>query len=295
MSLENNIRQLFYNLTLIGTDFNAVIGILLYAQPHENLYITRKVFLTMNNEIAVLGLSAIMGLSIFLSLPFVMGKKRSASSIRFMISIAVGILVFLIADVFSDSADIMYNNSLAGYGTNPVYDLIFGISLIVGFGMLYLAETRSKSSASPFMLSLFIAIGIGFQNLTEGLVFGASFDSIGLVGLTVVILIGFILQNFTEGFPIASPFLGNKVKSISPVIMLFLVGGVPTIVGGGVGYFYSSNMLDLAFNGLAIGAMFYVILPILRSLFKNSEQLSIKTVYAGAFIGFFIGFLVNLI
>jgi len=245
--------------------------------------------------LVVLLLSAIMGLSIFITLPLIVGRRISSIKARFLGAVAVGILIFLIADVFTDSASIMYNNTLAGYGTNGFYDAVFSLSLIAGFIVLYFAENHSKNSASPYMLSLFIAMGIGFQNLTEGLVFGASYNSIGLVGITLVILVGFILQNITEGFPIASPFLGKTGQKMIPMALLFLVGGLPTIIGGGVGYFFSSTVLNLVFDGLAIGAMLYVILPILRSLMKDSDGLAMRMVYMGTFLGFVLGFLVNLI
>ena len=245
--------------------------------------------------LVVLLLSAIMGLSIFITLPLIVGRGMRDMTAKFLGAVSVGILVFLIADVFTDSASILYNNTLAGYGTNGFYDLIFSLSLIAGFVSLYLAETRSRNSGSPYMLSLFIALGIGFQNLTEGLVFGASYNSIGLVGVTLVILVGFILQNVTEGFPISAPFISKAEHRTIPVALLFLVGGLPTIIGGGVGFFYSSRVLDLVFDGLAIGAMFYVILPILRSLFRNSEMEAIRIVYMGSFLGFMLGFLVNLV
>ena len=245
--------------------------------------------------LSVLILSAVMGLSIFITLPLVVHKNMKESASRFLGAIAVGILIFLIADVFTDSASIMYNGSLAGYGTNLLYDTIFSVSLILGFGILFLAESRSKTSGSPYLLSLFIALGIGFQNLTEGLVFGASYNTIGLVGITLVILVGFILQNMMEGFPIASPFLGKQEKRMIPMVLLLLVGGLPTIIGGGTGYFYSSTSLDLVFDGLAIGAMFYVILPILRALMKDASKSAVMSIYIGSFVGFILGFLVNLI
>jgi ZIP family zinc transporter len=249
----------------------------------------------MTTILLVLLLSAIMGLSIFITLPLIVGRGMKDMTAKFLGAVAVGILVFLIADVFTDSASILYNNTLGGYGTNGLYDLVFCLSLTAGFIVLYFAETRSKNSGSPYMLSLFIALGIGFQNLTEGLVFGSSYNSIGLVGVTLVILVGFILQNMTEGFPISAPFIGKVGQRMIPMALLFLVGGLPTIIGGGMGYFYSSTVLDLVFDGLAIGAMFYVILPILRSLFRNSEMEVIKIVYMGSFLGFLLGFLVNLI
>lgn len=249
----------------------------------------------MNNIFAVLLLSTVMGFSIFLTFPLFAVKRVKSDNVRILSSVAVGIIVFLIADVFTDSAALMYNSSLAGYGTNPVYDAVFLASVMIGFLALFFAEGFNGSRDSPYMLSFFIALGIGFQNLTEGLVFGSAFNAIGLVGTTLVVLVGFILQNLTEGFPIISPFVGRDNNRMLLVTLLFLVGGFPTIIGGGVGYFYSSTFLNLLFDGLAIGAMLYVILPILRGLMKTGDRTEMSKVFAGVFVGFVLGFLVNLI
>jgi ZIP family zinc transporter len=241
-------------------------------------------------------LSVIMGFSIFFTFPLIMAKGLTERKTRILGSVAVGILIFLIADVFSDVSPILYSNSTnGGYISNPFYDLIFFVSLILGFLVIFLAEGNGKKQSSTYRLSFFIALGIGFQNLTEGLVFGADNLSIGLRGVTLVILMGFILQNITEGFPIASPFLGSRDKNGKAILGLLFIGGFPTVLGAGLGYFYSSSIFNLAFDGLAIGAMFYVIIPILKHLLREQDSSTTRFIYLGAFSGFLLGFLVNLI
>ncbi len=241
-------------------------------------------------------LSAVMGLSIYMSLPIVLRKKTADKTKKLLSAIAIGILVFLIADVFSNAAPSLYNGSLNGFGTNPLYSVVFALSLAVGFFMLYYFENLSGRNMTPTMMSLMIASGIGLQNLTEGLVFGASATSLGLFsGVTFVILVGFILQNTTEGFPIASPFLNDDDKKLGTMLIIFLVGGLPTILGGAIGYFYSSTLFNMVFDGLAIGSILYVILPMTKHLLKDIDPIRQKLVYAGIFLGFLIGFLVNLI
>ena len=56
------------------------------------------------------------------------------------------------------------------------------------------------------------------------------------------------------------------------MVGLFLVGGLPTILGGGLGYYYSSNYFTLLFNGVAIGTILYVILPMLKILFRDMDH-----------------------
>ncbi|MDG6968523.1 MAG: hypothetical protein JRN27_02870 [Nitrososphaerota archaeon] len=242
-----------------------------------------------------LALSAVMGLSIYLSLPLILRRNQDLKTASFLSAVAVGILVFLISDVFLDAAGSLYNGSLYGYGSSPVYDLVFALSLASGFLLLFAAGNRNKMVHSPTHLALFIALGIAFQNLAEGLLFGALSVGIGLTGTALVVLVGFVLQNSTEGFPIASPFLGSAEGKRGTIAAALLIGGVPTILGGAVGYFYNATAFDLVFYGLAIGTMLYVILPMLRHLFAQPYAWSPGVTYAGVFVGFMLGFAVNLV
>src|SRR5208282_2234614 len=131
--------------------------------------------------------SAIMGLSIYLSLRVVLSKKTGEMRTKLFNAIAIGILIFLVADVFTDAAAILYNGSYYGYGSSPYYDVVFAIFLATGFLVLYFAENRSRAGLSPTHLALIIALGIGFQNLTEGLLFGSLGFKIGLAGPALVV------------------------------------------------------------------------------------------------------------
>lgn len=239
--------------------------------------------------------SAVMGLSIYGSYPVVLKKNLREILGKALTSVAVGIMIFLLADVFSDASQLLYNGSLYGYGSSPIPDAIFSVSLIAGFFILYLVENRSKSDLTKHKLSFLIALGIGFQNLTEGLVFGSLAVDIGLAGIALVVLVGFIIQNVTEGFPIGSPFIGNIEGKGFFVLAMFMVGGIPTIIGGAIGFYYNSKTFDLIFEGLAMGAIFYIIFPMLKGLLTNMTFGSKRIIYASLFIGFMLGFLVNLI
>jgi len=242
-----------------------------------------------------MALSAIMGLSIYLSLPIILGRNQDERRVSFLNAVAIGILIFLIGDVFLDAAGSLYNGSLYGYGSSPTYDLVFTVSLAAGFLVLFAAGSRRKMMLTPTELAFVIALGIAFQNLTEGLLFGALSVGIGLTGSALVVLVGFIFQNSTEGFPIASPFLGSTEGKSGVIAGALMIGGLPTILGGAVGYFYNETTLDMVFYGLAIGTMLYVILPMLRHVLAGTASNKLGVAYAGVFVGFVLGFAVNLL
>ena len=251
-------------------------------------------------------LVAVMGLSIFLSLPVILSKSMRSRTITFLNAAAIGILVFLLADIFSDVAPLMVGS--AAYLTIPTLDVVFVVAV---YALLYAIDQGMAPPTpggagdpdvdgrfNPRRLALLIAIGIGLQNLTEGLVFGAAWTQ-GEIGLLAVIFLGFFLQNVTEGFPIVSPFLGgSRRESVAILSALFLVGGLPTIVGGAVGYFWNNTTLDVLFDALAIGAILYVLVPMLKvALRPESDRLASyrkhRLVYFGLLAGFVLGFLVN--
>jgi len=240
-------------------------------------------------------LSTVMGLSIYFSFPVILRKNVSQWKTRLLNAVAIGILIFLIGDVFVDAAGALYNGTLYGYGSSPGNDAIFAVSMAAGFLVLLAAGHRGKMILTPTQLALIIAIGIGFQNLTEGLLFGALGVTLGLTGVTLVVLLGFVFQNVTEGFPIASPFLGDTEGKAAVIFGALMVGGLPTILGGAVGFYYNSTVFDLVFYGLAIGTMLYVILPMLRVALRESPGAGLSLAYFGIFLGFFLGFVVNML
>jgi len=272
----------------------------------------------MNDFALFMALTAAMGLSIFLSLPIVYSKRAQGSWSVALNALAIGILVFLLADVFSDVAGILYPGG--SYVASVGYSVAFGVAFLVAFLALYAVDNlprgrprgvgADESGASgeapivreidsgPRTTALIIALGIGLQNLTEGLVFGGNWTA-GNIGILAVVFVGFFLQNVTEGFPIASPFLGTSAsRGIGLMVALFLVGGVPTLLGGAIGYFWSNDLFLVIFDALAIGAIAYVILPMLRVAFRPlaTKELSVRRnqlVYLGVMVGFLLGFAVN--
>jgi ZIP family zinc transporter len=239
--------------------------------------------------------SAVMGFSIYFSLPLVIRRKTNQRATVLLNALAIGILIFLMGDVFSNVAPLLNNGSLYGYGTSFVNDVLFAVSFTAGFSVLYFVEARSKTGLTPTLTALIIALGIGFQNLTEGLVFGAVGVTFGFAsGAALVVLMGFLFQNVTEGFPIASPFLGGNDRRIGVMSALFLLGGIPTVIGGAVGFYYNLPLFDLLFDGLAVGSILYVLVPMFKSLFRQSFSMQ-RLIYVGLCLGFMIGFVVNLV
>lgn len=254
----------------------------------------------MANFPELVGLSVAMGLSIYLSVPIVLRKATGSRSISFLNAAAIGILVFLLADVFSNAAALIYTNNSSQFLADPRLSVAFVGGVAGSFGVLFYIEHRSRGATlSPVATALVVASAIGFQNLTEGLVFGSVWAA-GAAGLSSVVFLGFFLQNVTEGFPITSPLVGRSDRGLATISAIFLVGAVPTVLGGVSGFYYRSPGLDVVFDALAIGAILYALFPMLRIALRPAEPPQTtygkqRLLYAGLLFGFLVGFLVNAI
>jgi ZIP family zinc transporter len=253
-----------------------------------------------NDFLLFMALTSVMGLSIFFSLPVVYSKRAQGRWAVVLNAAAIGILVFLLADIFSDVAPILYPS---GYVADFGYSVAFAVAFVGAFVGLYAVDNLPRRSAAareggPRVTALIIATGIGLQNLTEGLVFGVNWTA-GAIGILAVVFVGFFLQNVTEGFPIAAPFLGTTERRRVPTMVgLFLIGGLPTLIGGAIGYYWSNDLFLVIFDALAIGAIAYVVLPMLRMAFRplDSAEAAVRRnrlVYLGVMAGFLLGFVVN--
>ena len=239
-------------------------------------------------------LGALAGFTIFISLPF--GRLQNLSNrqrVAFAM-FAVGVLVFLLVDIFEHALELVEEpvEELAGdgggFGTALGYVLLLGGGFAAGTAGLATLERwmRPDPPAAPpiaggsvdaltveeaqrltgdaeghrkrvLQLGMTIATAIGLHNFAEGLAIGVS-ASTGEIALATVLIIGFGLHNATEGFGIVGP-LGSVRPSWTWILVAGLVGGGPVFLGAIVGYNVTSEPLELAFYGLSGGAILYVI------------------------------------
>lgn len=248
----------------------------------------------------LLAYSAIMGFSIFLVFPVAAARKLSRRSMSAINSLAIGILVYLLMDVFMGTYTYVNPNFEDGVFNIP-YSLLIITVIAVTFSLFsyYPMIARRKGDvqrreSNVAGLAFIMAAGIGLQNLTEGLALGSSIR-LGLSSLVLPLLIGFTIQNITEGFPIIAPFMnsGEKVPMGSLASALF-IGGFPTLVGSALSYYISSITFVVAFNSIAIGSILFVTLQMYRINSRpQGEASSFGNI--GIAAGLFIAFLVNLL
>ena len=239
--------------------------------------------------VELLGLGAVAGFTIFLGLPLAALQKVSPTVKGFLNAVAMGILIFLIVDVFAHALEPVEEAAVAAFaGTSPLGDAATALFALFGgltIGLLGLAfyETRYLAKARPdagpiggdaYRLATMIAIGIGAHNFIDGLAIGQSLGSVS-IGLAVLLIIGFGAHNSTEGFGIAGPLTGlSKRPSVRFLIAAGLIGGGPTFLGTLVGQSVVNTTLSIAFLALAAGSILYVVIQLMQVAMKTDPSRS---------------------
>ncbi len=259
-------------------------------------------------------LAAIAGSTIFLGLP--LGRLRNAlpRTRAALNAVAIGILVFLLFDVLAhanEPVETALLDAQAGHGTWLHFAGLAAVFTVgVGFGGLslvrydrWMANRRAeRTPAHPTStgllgrmaglsdaerLALFVALGIGLHNFSEGLAIGQSAAS-GEISLATVLIVGFALHNGTEGFGIVAPFASSDERpSWKFLVAMGIIGGGPTFLGTVVGHSFVNETLFLAFLALAAGSILYVIVQLLKVAQRMSQP---EVLMWGLVIGLALGF-----
>ncbi len=231
-------------------------------------------------------LGAVSGLTILLGLPIARFRRPGPRLMAFLTSASVGVLLFIFYDVIRNASETVESRLGASGGQGATLGLLLAAGLALGLFVLVLFERVSRRSPlpagpgalavgtqsqrraplqAPMRTALFIAIGIGLHNFSEGLAIGQSAAS-GAYRFFLVLVIGFGLHNITEGFGVAGPMIGKR-PSWRFLGLLGAVAGGPTFGGTLVGYgvtrlggsSLASQSVSVLFLGLAAGAIVYVV------------------------------------
>jgi zinc transporter ZupT len=206
-------------------------------------------------------------------LPFL--RRLSSSWHKFLLSLTVGLLVFLGIDALSEALEA--SAKLPGiYQGLGIITLAFLGSLLLLYGLARSCERRAAKPESssggrrlpPVMLAYLVAFGIGVHNLGEGLAIGGAY-ALGEVAVGALLVLGFTVHNLTEGVAIVAPVVHSKFRW-HHLLWLGLLAGAPTILGACLGAFTYSEVWSVVFLSVGAGAVFQVVIEITASFVKDS-------------------------
>ena len=232
-------------------------------------------------------------------LPFI--KRISKQKYHFFLALTVGLLLFLAIDSIEEAIDVSDKN-LAGSFNGTL--LIVTVAVLSFLGLYYSGEKFIQKAASsrfskPIAIALMISIGIGLHNFGEGLAIGAAVG-LGSIAFSTFLIVGFALHNTTEGIAIAAPMSRGKglvgKALMGKLVALGLIAGSPAIFGAWIGGFVYSPFTSVIFLAIGAGAIFQVIITILKWIREESDKnLSSAAVISGIAMGMLVMYLTSIL
>jgi zinc transporter ZupT len=227
-------------------------------------------------------------------LPFI--KKISKQKYHFFLALTAGLLLFLAIDSIEESIEVSNENLANSFNGTLLVATVVVLSFLTLYylGNKIVAKADSLNFSKPVAIGLMISIGIGLHNFGEGLAIGAAVG-IGSIAFSTFLIVGFALHNTTEGIAIAAPMSRGKLM-LGKLAIMGMIAGTPAIFGAWIGGFAYSPFTSVIFLAIGAGAIFQVILVLMKWIQKeNDGNLSTLSVVSGFAIGMLVMYLTSIL
>jgi len=228
-------------------------------------------------------------ISLFLGMLFILLLRETAHvSVRSLSAFAFGLLFWFFLDTLNDAIQLDVNEGYS-YGFHHVALLFLflvgflSLALLSGHGVsTKVAAKEASTSSSAYLVSILVALGMGFHGIGEGLEFGGT--SAGTSAVTVLDAIGgfgggiaYVFHKFLEATIVMTVYLALTAdenvglrKQLWRIVSLGLAFGLPSAVGDVVGYYVPVD--SSYFYALGGGAALFVALMVVKPIFGGIQQ-----------------------
>jgi zinc transporter ZupT len=217
-------------------------------------------------------------------------RTLSPQSIRFVLALTVGLLLYLLIDTLGEGLEA----GALSIDRFRAQTAVWVAALITCALLLSLGRSRG-AAPEGLRLASFIALGIGLHNLGEGLAVGAAISA-GEAALATFLVIGFTIHNVSEGFGIATPLIDRR-----PTLLAFAglasLAGLPAVVGVWLGAQAVSPLWTALSFGIGAGAILQVIIEVTALIARRdgSQALATPATLGGLIAGLAVMYLTALL
>ncbi|MFM7861457.1 MAG: ZIP family metal transporter [Candidatus Nitrosotenuis sp.] len=223
--------------------------------------------------------------------PFI--AKMSPAKYKFFLALTAGLLLFLGIDAIEEGMEISAQRLSGAFNGQLLVATVVVGSFV---GLYYVSEkliSRVSSASKSVTIALMVSIGIGLHNLGEGLAIGAAIG-LGEIALSTFLIVGFTIHNTTEGLAIAAPMARQK-PMITKLAAMGVIAGAPAIFGAWIGGFQYSPISAIIFLSVGAGAIFQVIVAILKWIRQDEQGLLSAPTAGGIAVGMIIMYVTSIL
>lgn len=223
--------------------------------------------------------------------PFI--AKMSPAKYKFFLALTAGLLLFLGIDAMEEGFEISAERLAGAFNGQLLVATVVVGSFV---GLYYISEklvSRVSTASKSVAIALMVSIGIGLHNLGEGLAIGAAIG-LGEIALSTFLIVGFTIHNTTEGLAIAAPMARQK-PMIAKLAAMGIIAGAPAIFGAWIGGFQYSPISAIIFLSVGAGAIFQVIVAILKWIRSDEQGLMSAPTAAGIAVGMIIMYVTSIL
>jgi len=205
-------------------------------------------------------------------------RQLGRRGLEFVLALTLGLLAYLLVDTAREGL------ALSAQATSALSaGTLLWIAAGLTFAALLAVGRRGGAPPQGKALARYLALGIGWHNLGEGLAIGAAFAT-GEIALGSFLVLGFALHNLTEGIGIAAP-LAKLRPRLATFARLAALAGTPAIAGIWLGAFAFSPHWAALFLGVGAGAILQVLVEVgayLQRLSPTASLLSARSLAGSA-------------
>ena len=208
--------------------------------------------------------------------------QLGGQGMKFVLALTVGMLAFLLVDTLEEGLELATKSASALSASA----LVWLVAMTSFLAILAIGRRGGKSPEGKALAS-YLALGIGWHNLGEGLAVGIAF-AVGEAALGSLLVVGFTLHNITEGIGIAAPLVDARPR-FTTFLSLIALAGLPAVIGTWIGAFTFSPHWAAVFLGIGVGAILQVMVEVGAYLIRTANRSGSTWLSAISLIGFSLG------
>lgn len=215
------------------------------------------------------------------------------SSKGFITSVAFGIVIFSLIDLFGGASRLGVDFALRAVPLQLTLLLAFAVGLVIPF----VVERYSRSSNSQittYSVAYLFALAVAFHSFAEGVVVGFDFQTGYFFTFTQQSLqaTSFFLHKIAEGLVISIPIMLIRPKA-ETFVLAGIVGSIPLLIGVATAYLGIPGIAASYGFALGAGVSTYVLFKLghLSNMLTRNKMVMFSGIIIGLFFMYFAGWI----